>query len=75
MKYLNIFLLFLVSHKLDCQNLPDISSILSIQPKWSYISEDTNWYRIQLDNNPHLDQYFGKSYQNSLIPVLVDRIT
>jgi len=67
MKYLNILITLLLCHPLTSQNLPDINSLLSIQPKWSYISEDTNWYRIQMDNNPHLDQYFGTFYHNSLI--------
>lgn len=47
-------------------NPPDINDIFSVTPKWSYITEDTNWYRLDTVNNLHFDQYGKRSYYNGL---------
>lgn len=67
MKSLNLFLLLILCNQISSQNLPNINNVLTIKPEWINISEDTNWYRIQLENNLHLDQYFGSLYSSSLV--------
>jgi hypothetical protein len=47
-------------------NPPNINDVFSITPKWSYITEDTNWYRLDTINNLQYDQYSKRGFYNKL---------
>ncbi|MDF1699228.1 MAG: hypothetical protein P1U56_25460, partial [Saprospiraceae bacterium] len=67
MKLLNILIAIVFTYTTNAQSLPDLNAVFSIQPKWSYLHEDVNWYPFQSDSNLHWDEFNGSFYSDHMI--------